>query len=147
MRNVTIPNDLCFILIEDHNTQPLHSGSYWILLMLYNPFQRKGILSIMPAVNVSSNISKRKKLIVEPITPCRNCNYPCLSTLKDSTTPKDHMALLECYHLTRRKNSSGIRSDTSFQKVFSNNCVYLLDYGPYPTQTCPLYCHGHFAYT
>lgn len=131
MKNATIPKDLCFILIGDHSTQPFHSGSYWILLMLCSHFQRKGILSIMPAVNVSSNISKRKKPIVEPITPCRNYSYPYLSILKDSTTPKDHMALLECLHLTKKKNSSGIRSNTSFQKDFSNICVYLLDYGSF----------------
>ena len=47
----------------------------------------------MPAVNVSSNISKRKKPIVEPITPYRNCTYPCLSILKDSTSKRPHGSL------------------------------------------------------
>ena len=92
----THPQGLMFHSERGHSTQPFHSGSYWILLMLYNHFQRKVIFSIMPAVNISSNISKRKKPIVESTTPCRNCNYPCLSILKDSTIPKDHMALLEC---------------------------------------------------
>ena len=41
VKNVTILKDLCSIRIKEHNTQPFHSGSYWILLMLYNHFQRR----------------------------------------------------------------------------------------------------------
>lgn len=48
----------CFILT---NIQPLYLGSYWILLMLYNPFPRKDTLSIMLAAKVSSNTSKREE--------------------------------------------------------------------------------------
>lgn len=81
MRNIIIPKDLYFILTGVHNTKPFHFGSYWILLILCSHFQRKVILSIIPAVKISSNISKRK-------------------------------------------NSSGIRCNTSFQKDFSNIYVY-----------------------
>lgn len=58
--------------------------------------QRKVIPSIMLAVNVSSNSSKKKKLTGEPITLCKSYSYPYLNILKDSTTQEGLTALLEC---------------------------------------------------
>lgn len=88
--------DLCFILIEDLSILPFPFGSFWILLMICNHFQRKDILLIMLALNVSSNISKRKKQIENLITLYRNYSYPSSNILKDTTAQEDHMALLEC---------------------------------------------------
>lgn len=64
-----------------------------ILLMLCSHFLKKDILLIMPAAKVSLNISKKKKQTEKPITPYRSCNYQCLNILRDSTIPRDHMAL------------------------------------------------------
>lgn len=62
------------------NTPQVHSENYWMISMLFNPFQRKAIPSITPVAKASSNISKKKKPIEEPITLYKNCNYPSLNT-------------------------------------------------------------------
>ena len=92
----TVLKGLCSILIEDLNILLFHSGSYWILLMSCNHSQRKVIPSIMLAVNVSSNTSKKKKLTGEPITLCKSYSYPYLNILKDFTTQEGLTALLGC---------------------------------------------------
>ena len=96
MRKGTVLKCLCSILIEDLNILLLHSGSYWILLMSCNHSQKKVIPSIMLAVNVSSNTSKKKKLTGELITLCKSYSCPYLNILKDSTTQEGLTALLEC---------------------------------------------------
>ena len=60
IKNEPLHSVSCFILTGGHNILHLHFGSYWILFMLCCNFSRKDILSVVPAVNVSSSILKRR---------------------------------------------------------------------------------------
>ena len=77
------------------------AGKWYYLCIVMDLFsrnhsQRKVIPSIMLAVNVSSNTSKKKKLTGELITLCKSYSCPYLNILKDSTTQEGLTALLEC---------------------------------------------------
>ena len=96
----------------------LHSSSYWILWMLYSHFPRKDILSIMPAVNVSSSTLKKKKLTVKHIIPWRNSSYQCSNTWKDSIMPRDHIVLSEWWHQMKKKNGTGHSSKQLYSALF-----------------------------
>ena len=118
---------LCFILTVERNILHLHSGSYWIVWMLYSHFPRKDILSIMPAVNVSSSTLKKKKLTVKHIIPWRNSSYQCSNTWKDSIMSRDHMVFSEWWPQMKKKNGTGHSSTRHF---FFINCVHFIDYSP-----------------
>lgn len=80
--NRTALPSLCPILIKNLNILRLHLGSYWIFYISYSHSQRRDILSIILAANVSSNMSKKKKLIGKTTTLCKNYKSPCLNILK-----------------------------------------------------------------
>ena len=120
----------CFILTGEHNILHSLSGSYWILWMLYSRFPRKDILSIMPAVNVSSSTSKKKKLTVKHIILCRNSGYLCSNTSKDSIMLRDRIVLSEWWHQMKKKNGTGHSSKQLYSALFFINCVHFIDYSP-----------------
>ena len=108
----------CVHFIDYSPILHLHSSSCWILWILYNHFPRKDILSIMPAVNVSSNTSKKKKLTVKHTIPCRNSSYLCSNTSKDSIIPKDYIVLSEWWHQMKKKNGTGHSSNQLYSALF-----------------------------
>ena len=131
MKSETLFMDLCSILIGEPNILPLHFGSFWILLILCSPFQKKDIHSTMPAVNVSLNISKKKKQIANVTIPCKSYSFLYLNTSKDIIIPKDLMALLICLLQMKQRTYTGSRIPNLLSKTFILFCVYLLDYSSY----------------
>lgn len=97
-------------------------------LNVVQSFSKKGYPFVNACCESFFKYLKKEETNQKPITLYRSCIYPYLSTLKVSTTLGDHMVLLDCYPLMKKKNSSGIRLSNWFQKIFSNNRVYLLDY-------------------
>ena len=89
-KNETLLMVLCSILTEEASIQPLHSGSFWIPLMLYSLFPKKAIPLTMPAVNASSSILRKKKQTVNATILYKNFNSLFLNILKGTTIPKGH---------------------------------------------------------
>ena len=63
----------------------------------------------MPAVNVFSNISKKKKQTANVTILCKSYNFLYLSILKDTTILKDHMVRLICLLQTKQSLYTGSR--------------------------------------
>ena len=103
---------LCFILIEAHSILPSPSGGFSTLLMLCSLFLRKVILLTMPAVNVFSSISKKKKQIANVIVRLRSFSYLFLNILKGITTQKDRTERLICLRQMKQKLYIGSRQNS-----------------------------------
>ena len=96
---------------------------YWIPLMLYNPFQKKGIHLTMLYVNVFSNISKKKKPIEGLIIHYKSYKILSLNTLKDFTTLKDHTNHLDFLLQMRLNIYTGNNTKLLFLEIFFHKNV------------------------
>ena len=121
---------LCSIPTGEPSTPPLLSGSFWILLMLCNLFQKKGSPLTMPAVNVSLSISRKRKQTAKPTIPYWSSSFLFLNILMASTIPDVLMALLACLLPIKLNCYTGSKIKLLLS-YFLHSSVYFFDYGPH----------------
>lgn len=93
----------------------------------------------MPVVNVSSNISKRRKPTERPVTLYRNHTPPVLEYIEEYYNAKRPMVLLESDTQGKRRIILGTGLNDCSRTLFFKKCVHsLLDYSTYPHPFSPL---------